>query len=1282
MNDVLKFGKKLFTFSVVAMTLVWSLGVSALVATPAHAEGECPTVESGDLVKVGSSATVYAINDDLRRQVIPDEPVFYSWYKDFSTVKTIPETCLAQFPLAQISLTFRPGSALVKSQEATAVYLILPGGEIAHIDNEAVARGLYGSQWNKSLLHTLPDSKLSAYVDNGKKITEPVLQNGMLVMKEGTTAAYYVMDGMLHPVDGTLSKITSPALHAVSAEVFASVEMSADSVTEATIITRTGTQPAPVTQTTLKASLSASTPTSATLPKSATNVDVLKVNLMAGSSSLTVDEVTVKRGGAGLTTGLTAYLYDGDVRLGSSGRTFSSDTNEAEFTSLGFTIPANTTKVLTVRLQTGSTAGEHDFAVTAINAGSNVTVSGLPVSGNTFSVSSAVTAGTLAVDGVGTLAAPTVGDANVELAEFKLTPASEDQMLKTITLKQDGTITTSNLSNFKLYQGTTEVPVMASLDGRYLTLSLTSDYKLVDGSGKTFTLKGDISSNAEVGDTIVFYMNNASDIKAVGTSYGYGALANIGDYDEASDSQTLTLLGGSLTISNLSASAHDVKTDSTEVELGKVAMKAVSDTMEIQKMTVSITTPTHVVDTHDYGIFKDDNNGGAYAADETLLLRNIKLKDADTGKTLGSSKSVTDCGLAVGEDVDETLSCVWTDYFTINKGTTRNVVVVADIYSSQVSGVVHKATFDFSGSNVIVKDSQDNTVTDIVPAATVSSYNVTTRSSSLTITRSITPETRTVVKGSTVDALGLILAAGSGEGNDVKVSGLNVNVYVDSVDTTDGTFVDTTESTLDANELVTQVSLYEGDTLVAGPVSVNTSGNAVFSSSKFVGGYYTVPAGTNKNLVLKAVVSGNAPYDTASDGVNDNRFAFTFAAGDVTAEDANGEVTAEVTGTNVNGGATPTSPDMYIQVTGNGTITVAAGADKPSARVLVAKAGVEQEVHRVRLTATKEDFTVDELTVTVSSTIALDDVVSARLYDTDGTALSTSQTPDGSGNVNFTGLSINVPKNGGTTVVVKAILNTMGERTVATNATAGVGADAGDPVQFVVSTSSGDFHAVGTSGYTDSAADAALGNTMTVRNSLVTVAVSDPSSTSLLNGQRTLMRFSVTADVNADVILGAISPYISFSDSDGQNELYMSSSSLYLYDVTGAEQLLNATGANPTHTSSTGYFDINVDSAYLSSNAKITAGATKTYEIRATFAGVESSDSVEVQLKQDVSAMTSGTVTYNTSNLSDAQGNTGNTASFIWSDTGADTNGASSVEWTNSYGLFGWPTKVVTLSKS
>ena len=73
---------------------------------------------------------------------------------------------------------------------------------------------------------------------------------------------------------------------------------------------------------------------------------------------------------------------------------------------------------------------------------------------------------------------------------------------------------------------------------------------------------------------------------------------------------------------------------------------------------------------------------------------------------------------------------------------------------------------------------------------------------------------------------------------------------------------------------------------------------------------------------------------------------------------------------------------------------------------------------------------------------------------------------------------------------------------------------------------------------------------------------------------------------------------------------------------------------------------------------------------------------MDVQLKQDTGVMTNGSVTNNTSILSDAVGNSDSLESFIWSDTGSDTNGATSFEWTNSYRLLSWPSAVSTLSKS
>jgi len=1292
MSDVLKMVKKVFTVGVVVTTIVWSLGVAALVPGVANAT-TCPTLAAGDNVKVVGRPDIFAVKYNANKSRL-ELMGFYesfsmrSWYADSLTggfdykskYISISDACYATLPgpdSQPMFVNYRPGSYLVKRQSADALYVILPGNRVTEITSQA-ATALYGAA-TVTGAKTLSLQAFAALTAAGTKIegAAPLAHEGMLVKKDSKT--WYVDAGnVLREV--TATGMTGNRFNAAYARTLPAsattgfttgVALTAKDVVISDS-TQTGGMTGPVvTGGNLNVALASDTPAGQSgLPISSTNIDVLKFNLVnTGSSDTTVDEVILKRGSTGQVTGLTAYLYDGETRVG-TGKTFTSDTNEAVFSALNKVVPAGKTVPLVVRLKLGSTAttGNHSFSVNSVKLVSG-TVTGLPVTGNVFGVNSGISAGTITIEANGTLSNPSIGDENATLAQFKLTAGTEDIDLYSLTLKQDGTLTNDYLSNFNLYQGTEKINTVATVNGRYVTFALNTPFRMVNGNNKIFSVKGNISSAAETAKTVVFFMYDDNDMKAVGLSYGQGVSVTRTLYNAADDNSldtTLNLQGGAVTIANKSQSAHDVKVDTTENELGKVGITASADTVEFQLVTVSIATTkvaSSTSNTGDWGTFRDVADDGDYdSATDTLLLRNIKLKDVDTGRTVGSAKAITDAtAWATTNDVDTTLSFAFTDYFTVNKGTTRNIAVVADVNSAQISGVKYTATFNFSSGSVTVKDSKDQTVTDIVPATTIASYEVTTRSSALTISRASTPETKTVVKGSVTDALGIILAAGSGAGNDVKLTGLTLNAYVDD-DTSDGAYVDTTDGTVDANELVSIVQLYDGTTKVA-ESSVDSSGNVVFNSNKFVGGYYTIPAGQTKTLIVKATVSGNAPYDDTDDAI-----AFTFAAGDVTVE-ANGTTfTPTVTGTNLNG---TTSPSVATKITSGGTITVAADNGRPLAQVLLAGVASEQEVHRIKLSTTKETFTVDKLSVGLSSaSTTYDNVNYLKLYDTSGNALSDAVTLNSSGTSTFTNLNISVPV-GGTTVVVKAMLNAIGERSTATVATAGEGADTGDALTFAVSTVTDEFHAVGVSGTSDTAADAAASNTYQVVKSKPTFTVQTLPSSVLTNGTATIFKFSVAADANEDISLARVTPYVTFSDSDGGNELLMTANTLLVYDMAAPSTALNT--ASNSQSSTTGAFTFNLTS---SSYPTVGKGQTKTFEIRADFTGVEQNDSISVKFVQDSAALTDTVRTGDGATVSDTNNN------FIWSDNSADTDAFTSTQWMNSFLLPNWDTRSLTLSKS
>lgn len=104
----------------------------------------------GDLIK-GSGSTVYYFASDGTRYVFPNAQTYFTWYTDFSTVKTIPDGSLAQIPLARQNVTYRPGKKMVKITTDPKVYVVDRGGVLRHVASEQLAQSLYGLAWKSNI---------------------------------------------------------------------------------------------------------------------------------------------------------------------------------------------------------------------------------------------------------------------------------------------------------------------------------------------------------------------------------------------------------------------------------------------------------------------------------------------------------------------------------------------------------------------------------------------------------------------------------------------------------------------------------------------------------------------------------------------------------------------------------------------------------------------------------------------------------------------------------------------------------------------------------------------------------------------------------------------------------------------------------------------------------------------------------------------------------------------------------------------------------------------------
>lgn len=148
---------KKITSSLTALVLAGSL--LAPLSSQAAVVGSY--FNSGDLIK-GSGPAVYYFAQDGHRYVFPNEKTYFTWYRDFSGVVTIPDEQLSSIPLGRTNVTYRPGSKMLKVTTDPKVYVVDRGGILRYVTSEQLARTLYNLNWNERV-EDLPDAFFTNY---------------------------------------------------------------------------------------------------------------------------------------------------------------------------------------------------------------------------------------------------------------------------------------------------------------------------------------------------------------------------------------------------------------------------------------------------------------------------------------------------------------------------------------------------------------------------------------------------------------------------------------------------------------------------------------------------------------------------------------------------------------------------------------------------------------------------------------------------------------------------------------------------------------------------------------------------------------------------------------------------------------------------------------------------------------------------------------------------------------------------------------------------------------
>lgn len=287
-------------------------------------------------------------------------------------------------------------------------------------------------------------------------------------------------------------------------------------------------------------------------------LELLRANFKAEDDDITVTDlvVDINMTGADTATATTAYLYDGSTLVGSASIDELTGANSATFSDIDWVVPADTTRVLSIRVDIrdakaalNSFAADIDAAdVTAENSsGTGITESG-SATGKTFAIRKVGPQVTLVSKSITTDGVPQSDTANSRststlTATFnvKLQALGGDLLLGTVA--SGSPAFASSTTSFKVYRNGT-------YDGTISAGATSTSYSIPNTCVSNGTNTCELAENAEVTVPVTFtIIGRSSDGVSLtrGSSYAVGLEGIQWIADGVSDSaQTTTFMAGEL----------------------------------------------------------------------------------------------------------------------------------------------------------------------------------------------------------------------------------------------------------------------------------------------------------------------------------------------------------------------------------------------------------------------------------------------------------------------------------------------------------------------------------------------------------------------------------------------------------------------------------------------------------------------------------------------------------------------------------------------------------------
>lgn len=1243
--------KKAFSVAVAATTILWSVGLSAFLPTTASA------ASFGDLIKGTSLSTVYYYGSNGQRYAFPNEKTYFSWYKDFSTVKTISDSELASITLAG-NIVYRPGARWIKITSDKKVYVVSTTGKVRWVENEATAKGLGGDNWNAHI-DDVPDVFFTDYTVGDSLTTAVSGYDGMLwsdgtstylvagtkyqkVTDAGFAANRYNAGFVLKGTGFTKSGLTA------GADITAAMANLTDAAQKVTTATYTVSQNVSV-------ALSASSPVSSTLVGGQGIGNMMALDFTnPTSAAVSVKSLKLARTGVSADSTLAnSYLFSGYTRLSDSATVSSGVLSWNDAAGL-FTIPAGGTVTVNVRSDIASVSGQTVGLKLASAAdvgfvGAFAATGSFPIMSATHTTASA----TMATAYFGTTPTPSSDTAPTPQSDLKLwedtltVGGTNGANLYALRFRNTGSVNAADVSNWRLYvAGIQRGTAVAQQDANgYITFDLSAAPIKLTTNTHTVKVVADVIGGSS--RTVAVGIRSAADAVIFDADYQQPILVqktNTSTAFSATNASAQTIAQGSLTFSKRSDSpATDVVNTASGVLLARYDVKASGEPMKVESLN--------------FNFAHDDN-------DTDFALRNGAIY-AD-GNQIGNTTAICN------DDTTTASTCTSNggsaaSYTTFNFGSSLIVYpgtpvlleVKADIYDSVGNNSI--ATNDTI--QVVIDGSSSNNVLrkvtgtyDSFPASDVPAGILTVKTGGLTVAKNTSYASQSFVAPKTSYKIGSYSVSAS------SVENLNLTGFTVDLDGSSG-------------ELAGEITnLY---------VAYGTAGNMTNLTAKSTpsladgGNVFSVDKVLAPNSTLFIDV-----YADLQDQDENDTIITTLIVGANSTTSGGGAVSQNGTGTAVTG--------QTISLA-SGTFTSALDGSTPVAAIAAANQTVTAA--KYRFSAANDTYTIKEIQLSIPVTAASSGVpATVEIWDGGtaplGTGVFNQEDTTSNDAANITGLNISVPANSYKVLTAKLVLNDVGFGAGTSRTNVALQMDLVKAYN-----SSGTLYTTA-AGYSDDR----QGNALFVYKSIPTVNLVDLTNSTVINGQATdLYKFTVTAGSNGSVALKQFKLNVSWSDGGTADSMEIESMKLYkngsnvtaitMVDedgnsVTGTDGLLNKTVADVVD---------NTLVVTFTDEDVISAGETVTYVVRGTPQGFRmtgsdtSGDSVSFYLPTDSAYNEAETKSSYLNQLASGQseiaqlftsattaGQSGTAANFIWSDLSAQShvgssNASSTGDWHTGY---------------